>query len=121
MNKIITNVAAGLLDLGGPARQLVLGAAVDKRFPLDKTMADEKLMEEWIRAGVQGDWHPCGTNKMGRADDPMAVVNAHGSVYGVEGLRVVDASIMPSIPAANINASTMMIGEKSAADILAGR
>ncbi|MCX5577831.1 GMC family oxidoreductase [Kaistia terrae] len=121
MNKIITNVAAGLLDLGGPARQLVLGAAVDKRFPLDKTMADEKLMEEWIRAGVQGDWHPCGTNKMGRADDPMAVVDAHGSVYGVEGLRVVDASIMPSIPAANINASTMMIGEKIAADILAGR
>ena len=120
MNKIITNVAAGLLDLGGAARQLVLGAAIDKRFPLDKTMADEKLMEEWIRAGVQGDWHPCGTNRMGRADDPNAVVDPHGSVYGVEGLRVADASIMPSIPAANINLTTMMIAEKIADDILAG-
>ena len=121
LNKVITNLAAGLLDLGGPARQLVLGAAVDKRFPLDKTLADDKVMEEWIRAGVQGDWHPCGTNKMGRADDPLAVVDAHGSVYGVEGLRVVDASIMPSIPSANINATAMMIGEKIADDILAGR
>jgi 5-(hydroxymethyl)furfural/furfural oxidase len=100
---------------------MVLGAAVDKRFPLDRTLADDKVMEEWIRAGVQGDWHPCGTNKMGRADDPMAVVDAHGSVYGVEGLRVVDASIMPSIPSANINATVMMIGEKIADDILAGR
>lgn len=121
MNKIITNVAAGLLDLGGAARQLVLGAAIDKRFPLDKTLDDEMLMEEWIRAGVQGDWHPCGTNRMGRSDDPNAVVDPHGSVYGVEGLRVADASIMPSIPAANINLTTMMIAEKIADDILAGR
>jgi 5-(hydroxymethyl)furfural/furfural oxidase len=58
---------------------------------------------------------------MGRADDPNAVVDAHGSVYGVEGLRVADASIMPSIPAANINLTTMMIAEKIADDILAGR
>ncbi|MBZ9991548.1 GMC family oxidoreductase N-terminal domain-containing protein [Mesorhizobium sp. BH1-1-5] len=117
-NRLVTNVAASLLDLGGPARRMVLGAAVDQRFPLERTLADDATMEAWIRAGVQGDWHPCGTCRIGAPDDPYAVVDPKGLVYGVERLRVADASIMPSIPSANINLTTMMIGEKIADSIL---
>lgn len=119
-NRLVTNIAASLLDLGGPARRMVLGAAVDQRFPLERTLADDATMEEWIRAGVQGDWHPCGTCKMGSSKDPNAVVDPKGLVYGVERLRIADASIMPSIPSANINLTTMMIGEKIADSIIGG-
>ena len=87
---------------------------------LDAIMADEKLMEEWIREGVQGDWHACCTNRMGRPDDRMSVVDKHGRVHGFQGLRVIDASIMPSVPCANTNISTIMIGEKMSDHILNG-
>jgi len=111
-NQVLGGIAATLLDAGGIGRNMVLGAAIDKRFPLDGVLADEKLMEGWIKAGVQGDWHPCGTCRMGDAGDPGAVVDPQGRVIGVEGLRVADASIMPSIPSANLNLTTMMIGER---------
>src|SRR5699024_4758101 len=65
-------------------------------------------------------FHPCGTCKMGSADDDMAVVDGKGRVYGLEGLRVVDASIMPLIITGNLNATTIMIGEKIA-DHIRGR
>ncbi len=119
-NAIKTDIAAFLLDLGGPARKAVMRMAVDPRYKADEVMRDEKLMEEWIREGVQGDWHACCTCRMGRADDRMAVVDPHGRVHGLEGLRVVDASIMPSVPCANTNISTIMIGEKMSDHILAG-
>src|SRR5699024_12844133 len=61
-----------------------------------------------------------GTCKMGSADDDMAVVDGKGRVYGLEGLRVVDASIMPLIITGNLNATTIMIGEKIA-DHIRGR
>ncbi len=65
-------------------------------------------------------FHPVGTAKMGPAADPMAVVDAHLRVHGVRGLRVVDASVMPSITSGNTNSPTLMIAERAAEWILAG-
>ncbi len=65
-------------------------------------------------------FHPVGTTKMGRADDPMAVVDAHLRVRGVLGLRVVDAGVMPLITSGNTNSPTLMIAEKAAQWIRAG-
>ncbi len=77
----------------------------------------EKEIIEYIRSHVQPMYHPGGTCKMGH--DDLAVVDEQLHVRGVEGLRVVDASIMPTLPNGNINAAVIMIAEK-AADLLSG-
>ncbi|MDJ0631166.1 MAG: choline dehydrogenase [Rhodobacter sp.] len=73
-------------------------------------------LDAYVRANAGSAYHPCGTCKMGT--DEMAVVDPTARVHGIEGLRVADASIMPSIPNGNINAPTMMIGERVAHMIL---
>ncbi|MBD2534209.1 GMC family oxidoreductase N-terminal domain-containing protein [Nostoc flagelliforme FACHB-838] len=73
--------------------------------------SDEALVA-YVRETCSTVWHPVGTCKMGT--DPMAVVDAELRVHGIEGLRVVDASIMPTITTGNTNAPTIMIGEKAA-------
>jgi choline dehydrogenase len=81
---------------------------------------DDDAIDAFIAEKVESAYHPCGTCKMGAPDDPSAVVDASARVIGLEGLRVVDASIMPSITSGNLNAPTIMIGEK-ASDIIRGR
>ena len=68
-----------------------------------------------IRAEVGTYHHPVGTCRMGPATDAAAVVDTHGNVHGVEGLSVIDASIMPTIPAANTNVPTIMVAERCVA------
>ena len=75
-------------------------------------------LANWVRANASTDYHPCGTCRMGT--DEQAVVDQKLRVHGVEGLRVVDASVMPDILSGNLNAPTQMIAER-AADYLMGR
>jgi choline dehydrogenase len=77
-------------------------------------------IDAFVRARAESAYHPCGTCKMGPDSDPSAVVDRECRVHGVEGLRVVDASVMPSIPSCNLNAPTIMLAEK-AADLIRGR
>jgi len=66
-------------------------------------------------------FHPVGATRMGRADDPMAVVDSRLRVLGVRGLRVVDAGVMPTIPSGNVNSPTLMIAQKAAGWMLEER
>jgi choline dehydrogenase len=68
-------------------------------------------LRAWLRRSVAGTYHPCGTARMGRADDPEAVTDARGRVRGVDGLFAADASVFPSIPSANIHVSVLVAAE----------
>ena len=77
-------------------------------------------LDDFIRAHAESAYHPCGTCRMGRADDPLAVVDPQARVIGVDGLRVADSSIFPRITNGNLNAPSIMVGEK-VSDHLLGR
>ncbi len=87
--------------------------------PGPSVQSDAEL-DEFIGAHVESAYHPCGTARMGRADDPMAVVDPECRVIGVDGLRVADSSIFPRVTNGNLNGPSIMVGEK-AADHLLGR
>jgi choline dehydrogenase-like flavoprotein len=77
----------------------------------DETIASDTALAAYARATVSTQFHPCGTARMGPADDTTAVVDQRCRVRTVENLRIVDASVMPTIPRANINLTCIMIGE----------
>ena len=83
-------------------------------------IVSDEAIDAFVRRHIESAYHPSCTCKMGAKDDPLAVVDPEARVYGVEGLRVVDSSIMPSVTSGNLNAPTIMIGEK-AADLILGR
>ncbi|MEM0977469.1 MAG: choline dehydrogenase [Pseudomonadota bacterium] len=85
--------------------------------PGDAVQSDEAL-NDFIRDHVESAYHPCGSCKMGAATDPMAVVDPECCVIGVEGLRVADSSIFPRITNGNLNAPSIMTGEKASDHIL---
>ncbi len=78
--------------------------------------SDDELIE-WVRHNAETTYHPVGTCKMGI--DPLAVVDPELRVHGIEGLRVADASIMPTLTSGNTNAPCIMIGEKCSSMVLA--
>ncbi|WP_164658022.1 choline dehydrogenase [Tropicibacter sp. Alg240-R139] len=87
--------------------------------PGDALQSDEEL-NGFIKEHVESAYHPCGTCRMGRADDANAVVDPEGRVIGVDGLRVADSSIFPRITNGNLNAPSILVGEKMS-DHLLGR
>ena len=87
--------------------------------PGKEVVSDEQI-DAFVRAKVESAYHPSCTCRMGRRDDPMTVVDPEARVIGLESLRVIDSSIMPSITTGNLNAPTIMLAEK-AADHLRGR
>jgi choline dehydrogenase len=103
-------------------REIFAQAAFDRyrgrEISPGSAVTSDAAIDAFIREKVETAYHPCGTCRMGRADDPFAVVDPQTRVIGVEGLRVVDSSIMPSITTGNLNAPTIMIGEKAADHIL---
>ncbi|WP_417725508.1 choline dehydrogenase [Salipiger sp.] len=80
----------------------------------------DAALDDFIREHAESAYHPCGTCRMGRVDDPMAVVDPEARVIGVEALRVADSSIFPRITNGNLNAPSIMVGEK-VSDHLLGR
>ncbi len=77
----------------------------------EEAMSSDEALATYVRATVATQFHPCGTARMGPAGDARAVVDQHCRVRTIENLRVIDASIMPNIPRANINLTCIMIGE----------
>jgi choline dehydrogenase len=75
-------------------------------------------IDAFIRDHAESAYHPCGTARMGRADDPLAVVDPECRVIGVDGLRVADSSIFPQVTNGNLNAPSIMVGEKAADHVL---
>ena len=92
-----------------------LRAIIDERLhPSDEALESDDALDAWMMRWVTTSHHISGTCKMGPDSDPAAVVDQYGNVHGLDGLRVVDASIMPDCIRANTNVTTMMIGERVA-------
>ena len=98
------------------ARKIVSHPSMEKYIAFEnKPGKDVNSYDEWLdyaRGNGQTTYHVCGTCKMG--SDPMAVVDDRLRVHGIAGLRVIDASIMPTVPSGNTNAPTIMVAEKGA-------
>jgi len=117
-NRILTRIGATLMD--GPTflRQAVIRGFIMESAGLVQALQDDEALEAYIKRASVGVWHCSCSCRMGTADDPMAVTDHEGRVHGMQGLRVVDASIFPVVPCANTNFPTMMVAEKIADDML---
>jgi 5-(hydroxymethyl)furfural/furfural oxidase len=113
-NRILTAIAAALMDGPAALRRYMVDNFIVEGFNFDDVMSDDEALEAFVRKAAIGVWHASCSCRMGRADDPMAVVDTQGRVKGVQGLRVVDASIFPVVPCANTNFPTLMTAEKIA-------
>ena len=110
----------GLIDSGEAGRRYMVHKKISPGIDIHALVRNDVALEQWVREKAYGGWHASGTCRMGADGDPMAVLDSSCRVRGVENLRVVDASAMPSIPAANTNITTIMMAEKVAASIRAG-
>ena len=122
--RIVFNYMADARDRREMRDAVRLTREVIEQAPMDRfrdrplspaaAVASDAELDAWVRRHGESAYHPSGTCRMGRADDPAAVVDGAGRVRGLAGLRVVDASIMPRITTGNLNAPTIMIAEKLA-------
>jgi 5-(hydroxymethyl)furfural/furfural oxidase len=112
---------AMMLDGLPMLRSWLIDTVVTSGVTIADVLKDDATLDAYLNKAVVGVWHPVGTCKMGRDGDPMAVTDAAGRVRKVEALRICDASVMPSIPCANTNIPTIMVAERMADLIKAGR
>jgi len=111
----------GIRMLVGLEDHPAMSELIDSRlYLLDSDLESDDALDTWLRTNVGTGHHISCTAKMGPKSDPMAVVDQYGRVYGVDGLRVADASIMPDCVRANINVTVMVIGERIADFIAQG-
>ncbi|HEX3881569.1 MAG TPA: GMC oxidoreductase [Stellaceae bacterium] len=118
-NRKITNWFAKALDGPDWLRKWLINKFIVEGYRFDELMTDDDALESFIRTANIGVWHASCTCRMGDDGDPMAVTDNQGRVRGVQGLRVVDASLFPTVPCANTNFPTLMTAEKIADTILA--
>ncbi|MFO0997722.1 MAG: GMC family oxidoreductase N-terminal domain-containing protein [Alphaproteobacteria bacterium] len=119
-NKALTDIFSTLLDGPAALRRFLLKTYVTDGTTLHDMLRDDDALEAFVREATVGVWHASCTCRMGAADDPMAVTDNAARVRGVGGLRVVDASIFPIVPSANLNIPVIMTAEKCADAILTG-
>jgi len=119
-NRIKSAAIAALIDTVPPLAAPIFATLADRRVDLNELVEDDAALADHIRENVAGTFHPVGTCRMGAADDRNAVTDPAGRVHGIAGLRVIDASIMPTIPRGNTNIPTIMVAEKLSQEILRG-
>ncbi len=119
-NKFITDILGRFLDGPAALRSYLIKTLVMEGVTLHDMLTDDDALEAFVRKASVGVWHASCTCRMGADDDPMAVTNNAGRVRGVDGLRVVDASVFPVVPCANTNFPVLMTAEKMADAILSG-
>ncbi len=117
-NAFLTGAMAKLLDGPSPLRRFLMEKLIMEGYTLEGVLNDADQLEAFVRGAAVGVWHASCTCRMGADDDPMAVTDHAGRVRGMQGLRVVDASIFPVVPCANTNFPTMMTAERIADTIL---
>lgn len=103
---------AGILDNLPALRGWLIDKLVTEGVTMRGLLSDNAALAHYIDRSVAGVWHAVGTCRMGPNDDRLAVTDGRGRVYGVHGLRICDASIMPTIPSANTNIPTIMLAER---------
>jgi 5-(hydroxymethyl)furfural/furfural oxidase len=111
-NAMKAQAIAWLTDVAPALAAPVFGTLADRKVDLTALVKDDDALAEHIRQNVAGMFHVAGTCRMGASTDREAVVDRIGRVRGFDGLRVVDASIMPTVPRANTNIPTIMLAEK---------
>ncbi len=114
-NALKSQVVAALLNINPKLSDYALAALTGGIVDLDALVRDDARLAAHVRANVAGTFHVGGTCRMGAAGDPETVVDPAGRVLGIGGLRVADASVMPSVPRGNTNIPTIMVAEKLAA------
>jgi 5-(hydroxymethyl)furfural/furfural oxidase len=113
-NKIKSTAIARLIEAVPPLAEPIFATLADRRVDLTALAEDDAALAAHIQDNIAGTFHPVGTCRMGAANDRDAVTDPTGRVYGIEALRVIDASIMPTIPRGNTNIPTIMVAEKLA-------
>jgi len=120
-NKLKSAAIARLIEAVPPLAEPIFATLADRRVDLTALVEDDAALAAHIQDNVAGTFHPVGTCRMGAANDRDAVTDPAGRVHGIAALRIIDASIMPTIPRGNTNIPTIMVAEKLADAMLASQ